>query len=273
MNQIGLHLRLNQKLQDVIEKAIRLEIPTFQIFFLLPDGKYIKPEINDKNNFLLLRRKHFGNLYLHASYWINLCSAKNNGYSFLEKEILWAKKLEFTHLILHPGAATGCKTKLEGIDFLAQALNKILKKENDIKIILENTAHSGISIGGDLNEFHILLTKLDHPDKISFCIDTAHAYSFGYNLTDPAEQNKFFELIDQTIGKNNVSLIHLNDTSEELGSKIDKHNIPGYGNIGESALKQFVNHPGLDKIQILLELPNLAEEEEKIILSGINKWK
>ena len=271
-NKLGLHFKLQDKLTALINKAISFQVPFFQTFFTMPNGKYIIFENSDLRNFLDIRREKFKNIYLHASYYINLCSSYGNGYRIFEKELNMAKKAEFTHIILHPGAATGFKNKLEGIDILAKSLNKILKKENNISIVLENIAHGNLSIGGDIFDYTILLSKLDKPDLISFCIDTAHAYSYGYDLSNANEQENFINLIKNQLGIEKIALIHLNDTSEVLGLKIDKHNIPGQGNIGKDLLKRFINHPQMANIPCLIEFPSMPENEQKAIFNEIENW-
>lgn len=268
----GIHIRLTTNLSDIIKKAIRIGAPFFQTFFIYQSGKYIKLDSSDVKNFLYLRQD-FSDIYAHGSYWINLCQPDNISYKILEKEALLAKKLEFSHLILHPGSASGCKDKLEGIENLAKRLNNFLKKESNISIVLENTAHGNLSIGGDLNDFQILLSKIDKPDKISFCIDTAHAYSFGYNISNDMAQDDFISLIEKIIGKDKVALIHLNDTQELLGKKIDKHVTPGEGLIGRDALGRFLKHEYFIDVPALIEFPNLCEEEEIKLYNDIKKWR
>lgn len=272
MEKVGLHIRLTNTIMQVIDKALRLEIPFFQTFVTLKTGKQAILDEKDVKEFLKLRELYFKNLYLHGSYWINLCTSQPFGMKILKKELLMAKKLEFTHIVLHPGAAIGGKTKDEGIDLLAKALNEVTKNENEVSFVLENTAHGNLSIGGDINELYTILSKLDFPEKVSFCIDTAHAYSYGYNIADINEQENFINLLENTIGTEKISLIHLNDTHEKLGSKIDKHHIIGHGHIGQEALKHFINHNKIKDIPKLAELPIIEEEQEKDILNKFNKF-
>ncbi|MDR3647387.1 MAG: deoxyribonuclease IV [Candidatus Babeliales bacterium] len=271
-NNIGLHIRLTSTLTDVIKKAIRLDIPFFQTFLTFTDGKHIELEKNDIREFLTLRRERFNKVYLHGSYWINLCTYQNYGYKILEREVKMAKELEFTDIILHPGSAKSCTSKSQGIRFLAESINKILKKESDINIVFENTAHGKMSVGSDITDFSEILSLMEYPERVSFCLDTAHAYSFGYDVSNISGQEKFLKLVEENIGLNRISLIHVNDTSEKLGRCIDKHDLPGQGNIGKVALKNFLEHPQLITLPKLLELPLLSEEEEKIILDDIRKW-
>lgn len=262
MKRVGLHLRLNESIQEVAHKAVRLQLPFFQCFLVRQfTGRLVHCSKEDIAGFLSLR-SHFQQLFLHGSYWVNLASAQHNGFPALRRELALARKLEFSHIILHPGAAKGATHYKEGVDILARALNILLKQEPQIKVVLENTAHGNLTVGSDLTDFYELRQKLDEPDRISFCIDTSHAYAYGYDITDPKSQDDFIKLLDDTMGINNIVLIHLNDTHQKLGSCIDKHEMIGNGVIGLDALKRFVTQPKLAHVPVLLELPELSEDEE-----------
>jgi deoxyribonuclease-4 len=222
-------------------------------------------------SFLKKWRKKFDQLYLHGSYWINLASASTTN-RILMRELDLAKKLEFTHIILHPGSARRTGKKADGIAAIARKLNAILKSETYITLVLENTAHAGHSIGGDLHDFLLLRERLEHPEKIKFCIDTAHAYSYGYDITQEKDRNHFFDLIKKCIGFENLALIHLNDTKQECGSRIDRHEVIGEGKLGPM-LSEFVHHEHLKKIPIIMELPIMAEEKEKEVLEMVRGWE
>jgi deoxyribonuclease-4 len=190
----------------------------------------------------------------------------------LQRELELAKRLEFTHMILHSGSTKGVKFREEGITIIANVLNRVLKRENDITIVLENTAHGGMAVGSDLHDFSRLLAKLDQPDKVKFCIDTAHAYAYGYDLATQKGQADFINVLEKTIGVSRIALIHLNDTGEKLGSRIDRHSILGEGLLGDDALKSFIFHPKLQDIPVLMELPVVSEEIELEMLRKVRSW-
>ncbi len=271
MNKAGLHLRFNASLLETVNKALRLKLPFFQCFLMSQESKYVDPNAQEIREFLKLRRLHFKDLYVHGSYWIN-AAGKNSRHPVLRKELDLAQKLEFTHVVLHPGCANGCASRSEGIDNLAALLNNLTKKNLPVKIVLENSAHSNLSIGGDLHDFNILLAKLDKPDTITFCIDTAHAYAYGYDLDTPENIDEFIKLIDTLIGIERVSLIHLNDAHESKGSKIDRHAVLGQGDLGKEALRKFICSPVLQGKPALLELPCIDEEQEKELIEEVNSW-
>lgn len=272
MNQIGIHIRLTSTINDVIEKAIRLNLPLFQTFAVTDQGHIIKLEQSEIDNYLELRRKHFKDLYLHSSYWVNLSRDNQRSYKTFLRELNLAQKLEFTHYILHPGAAELKSKKDAGISILAKHLNSVLSNNMPITILLENTAHGGRSLGSNLNDFKVLLKEINHPEKLQFCIDTSHAYAYGYDLASPNGLTQFLEVLENTVTLEKIALIHLNDTTENLGAKIDKHELPGHGNIGTELLKSFIQHPKLKHIPVIMELPKLDESQEINIIREVENW-
>lgn len=272
MNRIGIHIRLTSTIADVIEKAIRLDLPLFQTFAVTDQGHVIKLEQHEIDSYLELRRQHFKNLYLHSSYWVNLSRDNLRSYKTFMKELNLAQKLEFTHFILHPGAAETKNKKETGILTLVKNLNTALANNPPLTILLENTAHGGRSIGSNLEDFKILLNEIKYPEKIQFCIDTSHAYAYGYDLANPEGLQHFIETLKTTVTLQKIALIHLNDTTENLGAKIDKHHEPGHGLIGKVSLKNFIQHPDLKQIPIIMELPKSEEADEIKIIQEVENW-
>jgi len=271
--KIGLHLRLETTLVELIGKARRLGVDFFQCFLTLKTAGRIMPlNTSDIKEFIHLRRKFFNDIYLHVSYWVNLSTVTYNPHRLFKKELAMAKRLEFTHVIFHPGSAKGAEKRVEGIDALARTMNNIVKKEPEFTFVIENVAQGPPSIGGDLHDFRMLLEKIDQPDKISFCIDTGHAYSFGYDLSDGRYHDSFLDLVEETVGIKRVVLLHVNDTLEPMGSHIDRHQAIGEGNIGQEMLKKFVLHSRIKNIPLLAEPPIMSEDELKGELEKITSW-
>ena len=234
----------------------------------------------EKAAFLKERRTNLKDLYIHSSYWINPASSNKETLSIskmlLKKEIRLAQSLEVGYLVLHAGSAKGYKPtkddpdgKLQGILTLAKMLNSILKKESGIEILLENSAHGKKSIGNDLHDFAILQQELDYPEKVGFCLDTAHAFSYGYDLT---ALDEFVSLVDKTLGLNKVKLIHFNDSQDAHGSMQDRHAFPGHGTMGKKILQPFLHHPQLASIPKIIEGPEWDVQKTMDALEDIWSW-
>lgn len=293
MRKLGLHLRYETSLVDMLEKAKNLNLDFFQCFLTMKtEGRILSLDTCDIEDFVRLRRDLFKDLFLHISYWVNMSSINDNPHRLLAKELSLARKMEFTHVVIHPGSGKGSKKLSDGLNALAAIINSATKDEQDLisestsgkstvsrdfngknlTFVLENVAQKFPCIGGDISHFRLLLEKLDNPDKIKFCIDTAHAFSYGYNLSDFKKQDEFIDFIDAQVGLDKVCLIHLNDNIGACGSHIDTHCALGEGKIGLDALQRFAKHPKLQNIPVLLEPPIMSDEQLKKELELVESW-
>jgi deoxyribonuclease-4 len=266
--EIGLHLRCNQSLLELIAKATRLELPLFQCFLRQQSGKMIQIPEQDIATFRTACRS-FSKSFVHASYLINLAEPTFTHHPALKQELYWARKLGFNHIVLHPGASV---TIDAGIDAIVRILNSFTLSIKGIKFVLENVAFGSPSIGGSLEDLQAIHSKLDRPECVGFCIDTAHAHAFGYDIATKDTRNAFINLLGQTIGYNNIALIHINDTESTWGTRHDVHCRLGKGTIGIEALKDFSLDKRLSHIPLILELPALIESEEKTDLAIVQSW-
>ena len=265
---IGLHLRGNQSLAELTEKAVRLNLPFFQCFLRQQSGHIINASSQEIAAFRAVCN-HYDQLFIHASYRINLADESMSHHPALKQELYWAQKLGFTHMILHPGASSSYDS---GLDAIVTTLNSLIQSTSGIRFILENVAFGAPSIGGSIEDLLLIKNKLDQPDRLGFCIDTAHAYAFGYNLADKNERQHYIQALGQTLGFDQIKLIHINDTQSALGSRHDIHCRIGAGNLASVALKECILDPRLLHVPLLLELPAIAEPEEEQNLNTVRSW-
>lgn len=268
---IGLHIRLHNHMTAVAQKALRLHVPFFQTFVLNAAGHFFHATATDKKQFLALRH-NFGPLFLHASYWINCASTSSNADRLLDRELALAHELSFDYFILHPGALTKQHQPATHLETIADRLIHASKVWPSITILIENVAHHNRTIGGDLHELGQLARLVDHRHNIGFCIDTAHAYAYGYDISTPTHIDQFLHRVDREIGLDRVPLIHLNDTTKPCSSHIDAHTVPAKGNIGYNALAHLYRHSTCKHKKFIVELPPFAEDKEKAILAQIREW-
>ncbi len=261
-NQVGLHLRITTDLVALFKDAHNLAIPHFQFFLTNPknQNKYITLSDEESSTITALR-SHFQGVFIHSSYWINPATGSEKSYeaskSLLMKEMALAGKLQASAIVLHPGSAKGypehedesyCRNL--GIHAAAKLLNEVMEEIPDIKILLENTAHGNKAIGSKLEELAAIKSHIQRQDRIGFCLDTAHAHAYGYNVH---EIHDFMSTVDKTLGFANIHLIHLNDSIEPIGSRKDQHAPPGQGLIGTEPFKFIFQHPELALIPKIIE--------------------
>lgn len=273
MRPLGLHLRVLGSMKSVAEYAQQLNLTTFQSFlFHQITRKYVQPSPADQKEFRALAQ-NFDSLYVHGSYFINLARPlKGDQHYLLKREIELAKRLGFTGIVLHPGSVAPGTESIEGIEAIVRVLNKLFKRDSGIKIILENTAHGNRSIGGDLNDFYLIRSKLDKPEQLQFCVDSTHAYCYGYDIATTQGRSEFFACVQATMGLENVTLVHLNDTKKGLGSRLDCHEVVGKGLLGVDVLHDFATDPAIADIPLILEMPTIAADQEVTILHMVRSW-
>lgn len=268
-----MHLRIENTILATLHSAITLNIPIFQCFLINQTNKrYIVLNKEVIDQWCMLKTHHAIEVIIHAAYWINIAQRHNNSsIHILRHEIELAQRLGCSTLVLHPGTAKGFETKHEGILQLAKALNSINKQYPTITILLENTCHKH-SIGSDIQDFFEILPHLDYPERVRFCIDTAHAFAYGYDLVTPQGIKDFIERIATTIGWPFVSLIHLNDSQRAQGSFIDYHALIGDGCIGFKPLMDFINNAAVNNKNIIIESPKYSLQEQCAIIAKIKHY-
>lgn len=270
---LGLHVRLKQDLLEVINVAQRLQLTAIQSFLINEDGAYVKLSSDVVHEFVHLKKKLACAYFVHAAYWSSLVNVKSKEFITLCEEAQFASDLQSDGIVIHIGATRSKLDKKDQVKYVAECVNELISKVANLPLILENAPHAGRNFGGDLTDFGLLYEHIDHKNRVKFCLDTAHAFVYGYDLKNQMILDDFFKLISDMIGKENIALLHLNDTPELCGSYIDKHGVPGEGLLREHVLKQIMQNDLFLKVPIILELPGSCQEDEQKILKTINYWE
>ncbi|MBN1549703.1 deoxyribonuclease IV [Candidatus Babeliales bacterium] len=272
MRLLGLHLRMVHSLQEVIDQALRFSLPMLQCFLTDHASGKVLSVTDEERDLMKSLSSQMGMLCVHASYRTNLCRPDHRNFHTLRKEIKLAALLGFHAVIIHPGSAKWCRNKQRGLEELVSSLDSLTQKDIPVKITLENVAHGGYSIGGLIDDFAYVKRRVRRPDQICFCIDTAHAYAYGYDLSDFQAQDDFITLLESAIGLDSVTVLHLNDSKKGLGKRIDQHADIGQGNICDEALKRFILHEKLAHIPVILELPALSQDACYASYKKVLQW-
>lgn len=265
-SRFGLHVRLHGSLFDAVAKTERLQHRFFQTVLMLESRKFLNLTDEEISKFVAHRRDHYDQVFVHGAYWSNVTDIGGRGFYSLQKEIELAEKLECTHIVIHPGSFAKDLTVEQRVDYIATAVQLLLSGSSTIIILLENSPHKDKSFSPSIAEFGQLFTKLSGNPRVKMCVDTAHAYVAGYDISTPHKVDEFVKMLMASVGKDNIGLIHCNDTKNACGSFLDEHAVTGYGNIGMEALYHFVHHKDLKSVPVILELPAIDESLEQDII-------
>lgn len=210
----------------------------------------------------------------HASYLINLASMDSAIFSksqnALASNIESASRIGAQAVVLHVGSHKGLGLDAVLDQIVESISNAISGLDKNCRLLLENTAGQGGSVGVDFKEIKRIIDGLGGDQRIGVCIDTQHLFASGVSFSSIDEADKVMEMIDETIGLSRIGCIHLNDSKVPQGSFRDRHENLGQGFIGESALANFISHPTLREVPIILEVPGSGDGPRK---ADINKAK
>ena len=199
----------------------------------------------------------FGPLVAHASYTMNLCSAKEatrqNGLDMLRRDLQIMEQLPGNLYNFHPGCHTGQGVEA-GIRQIAEALNSVLTPETRTTVLLETMAGKGSEIGGCFEELREIMDRVALTEKVGVCFDTCHTWDAGYDIAGDLEG--VLKRFDDVIGLDRLKAVHFNDSKNARGSHRDRHEKLGQGCIGMEALKRAACHPALQNLPFILETPN-----------------
>lgn len=268
-SRVGLHLRLHTTVSAVARMARALRLNFFQFFLRYEDSQRAFSLSKEDEKIFLSMRALFSHMYVHGSYFINLATSKME-HPVLEQEITLAKRLHVSHYILHPGAIEKGVKHTDMLDRVVRVLNGVIAKHSDLIFCIENTANPSTLLGGTVEDFVYIQDRINIPENLAFCIDTAHAHAAGYALDSAISQGGFFALLLKY--KFPIALIHLNDTRQQCGSRVDCHAEPGKGLIGLDELHAFASHPLIRNIPLLIEAPELSYEMMYELLNKVKKW-
>ncbi len=266
--KLGFHVSISGGICNSIVNATNIGCTSFQIFSRNPrqwKAKNLEEEeaLQFKQG-LRQCRIDLDSVAVHMPYLPNLSAPASDMYdksvSTLTEEIIRCNTLEIPYLVIHLGSHLG-KGEKNGISQLVnacqksiQAYEKIGLSRNKVKLLLENSAGQKNSIGSKIEEIQHILQLLGTSDY-GVCLDTCHLFAAGYDLSNEDGIYNFLEHVNNTIGMQNLKLIHLNDSKGDLGSHLDRHYHIGLGKIGELGFKILINDNKIKHIPLIMETP------------------
>lgn len=222
-------------------------------------GKELTPEITTQ--FERLRREGSGQpLMIHTSYLINLAASSDE---ILERsiegmidELRRASKLHVPGVVLHPGAHMGAGPR-EGIDRIARSMDRVHAALPDLDVVtlFETSAGQGSCLGCTFEELGRMIRLIEQNARIGICIDTCHIFAAGYDIRTRAGWEAAVEELEREVGIERVAAFHINDSKRELGSRVDRHQHIGEGEIGLEPFGHILNDERFRGIPKVLETP------------------
>ena len=270
---LGVHVSTAGGVITAFDRAEKLGINTFQLFVKNNKQWFVKDfEEGEADNFRQ-RRKAWskpGPIVAHACYLLNLGSndptINERSRQSFKKELERANQLGVDHLVFHPGShlGTGEETAITNI---ANALNDIHRETEGFttRSVLEVTAGQGSAVGYRFEHLEQILDRVNEPERVAVCLDTCHMFAAGYDIRSREVWDTTWAEFGARIGFDRLVCIHTNDSKKGLGSRVDRHEHIGEGEVGLEAFRLLMNDPRLMGIPKILETPKDDEMTEDYV--------
>jgi deoxyribonuclease IV len=262
--RIGIHTSTAGGVESAAERAYRLGCNTLQIFSSSPrQWKPYELGLSQCDEMSRLRERYgLKPLVIHANYLVNVAGGNSEFHAksivAFRGEVERALALCAEFLVLHPGSFRG-SSREEGLRRAALAIEQSVEgldlKAGNLRILIENTAGSEFSLGGNFEQVAELLQLLGKVVPSGACIDTCHTHVSGYDIVSAEGYDDTLDQLDRTVGLKSVFVWHCNDAKAERGSKLDRHQHIGKGSIGLPAFKRLLNDPRLAHAAFIAETP------------------
>jgi deoxyribonuclease-4 len=262
--KIGCHISVAKGFERAAKRARELGAKSFQVFTKNPRGlKPKKIDTLDANRGRRFCEEHGIVLVAHTPYITNLSTPKEELHEVTIRSI--REDLEIAEAYGAVGAIVHCGKHVgEGEEYgkkrMVETLNKILADYNGkVKLLLENTAGQGSELGLTIRELTEIRNATRHPEKIGFCFDTCHAFAAGVWTAETF--SGLVREMKETGYLDHLVAIHFNDSKVPWGSRKDRHEKIGKGEIGAEALTLFLQAKEFEGLPIVLETPVEDESE------------
>jgi deoxyribonuclease-4 len=267
---LGAHMSIGGGVHMAIERARSINCTAMQIFVKNNMQWFARPLTKEEIRSFLNHAQHgeLLSIFAHANYLINLAATNPqfhaNSLRALSEELTRADQLELPFLVLHPGAHLGAGEEA-GLEKITKSINRVFARIPKVKtkIALETTAGQGSCLGEKFEHLACIIDNAREPDRLCVCLDTAHIFAAGYDLGSEKAVRKTFREFDRVIGLDRLAAIHVNDSKTARGSRVDRHEHIGKGQIGLDAFRFIMRERRLRRIPKVLETPkgkNLAED-------------
>jgi len=269
---LGAHTSTAGGVDKAIDRALGVGCAAMQVF-VKNNMQWFASPISDNEVRAFLdhpRRGELSSVFGHSGYLINLAATSEDFHAksrrSLREELVRADQLRLPFLVLHPGAHMGAGVEA-GLEKIVATIDEVFAEIPKVKtrIALETTAGQGSSLGHTFEHLEYILKNAREAERLCVCVDTAHLFAAGYDITTPAGAKKVFAEFDKRIGIKRLAAIHLNDSKAAFNSHVDRHEHIGKGKIGIEAFRFIMNNPRFAKIPKVLETPKGKEMAEDVV--------
>ena len=196
----------------------------------------------------------------HDSYLINLAALEpanlEKSVNAFADELQRAGQLGIPYLITHPGSHLGQGVEA-GLYRFVRNLDRAIEQADtpEVMVLIETTAGQGTNLGSSFEEVAFIVNSSKYGSVLGVCYDTCHTFAAGYDIRTAEAYEKTMEQFARVVGFEHLKFFHLNDCKKGLGSRIDRHEHIGAGQLGLEAFRLLLNDSRFRNHPMVLETP------------------
>jgi deoxyribonuclease-4 len=259
--RFGFHVSIAGGVAKSVERAHALGCETMQIFTRNPRAwRYGDLDPDEVRRFReACRRRGVDPVVVHLPYLPNLAARRGRlrrlSIEALRSDLARADALGARAVVCHPGHR-GSGRAGAALRRVAAALDEAMDGVGGgVMVLLENTAGQGTEVASSFSELAKVMEQVRERERVGICLDTAHAFARGYDLSSEQGLASTLAEVEDLIGLASLDLLHLNDTRAGLGSRIDRHWHIGSGRIGRAGFRRIIHHPFCSCLPGIMETP------------------
>jgi deoxyribonuclease IV len=208
-------------------------------------------------------------LFVHAAYVLNTASPDEvkaqRARSGLAKEYERTTALGAYGCCFHPGSAGDDAPDAAAARVgkaIAHALETVPETEGGTRVLIENTAGAGRTMGRTAEEIAQMLAQVPAAlrARTGYGLDTCHLFAAGHAIHESADQLRaVLDEFERVIGEP-PAFFHLNDSQHPYGSNKDRHAWIGEGAIGVEPFRWLLADARTQGVPLILETPSERTE-------------
>jgi deoxyribonuclease-4 len=270
---IGAHIPRETTIVKTMEEIKKNGGNALQLFTTNPrslkitdNSKYINEshlikKFCKNNNFVIM---------VHSPYIFNIAKPFLLGKKQLDikdtivfNDIITSNYIGSIGYIIHVGKSTTSSIKEALLTMhinIKNIIQEMIKSNIKTKLLLETPAGQGTELLTDFNDFIDFYYSFTETERNYFkiCIDTCHIWNAGYEL---------HEILKLIPNKDDILCIHINNSKNEKGARVDRHEFLFEGKMNSNDLKCFSNI--FENSIIILETPSKDYNKEIAFLTNI----
>jgi deoxyribonuclease IV len=260
---IGGHVSPAGGLVNAFHRGVERDCDAIQIFNQSPRAwrptNYREDDVAEFRE--LLAAGPVTSVVIHAVYLINCASkdpvVREKSLNSLAHALRVGDAIGAAGVVVHPGSTVG-EPLPEALRRVGDAVRHVLGESEHCMLLLENTAGAGGTIGRSFGELAELLDLGGGDPRLGVCLDSCHMLASGFDVRTAEGLSEVLDECVETLGKDRVRCLHVNDSMTPLGSNRDRHAPLGDGELGREGCAAFFSEPRFEGLPAIFEGPGLA---------------